>query len=971
MNYKVGEVYNGFKLLEERYIKEISSSQKLFLHEKSGAKLLALQNDDDNKVFSASFRTPAGNNMGIPHIIEHTVLCGSRKFKTKEPFVDLLKCSLNTFLNAITYPDKTVYPVASCNEKDLMNLMDVYLDAVFYPGIYEHPEFFLQEGWHYELDEKSDELTINGVVYNEMKGALSNPDGLLERHSMKSLFPNTTYQYESGGDPDYIPELTHENFLDFHRKYYHPSNCYLYLYGNGDLDKQMAFINDEYLSHFDKKEIESSIEFQKPLSKMQEVSIDFSSDELKNNAYIALNYAVGNALDAENHIAFSMLQNILIDSQASPLKKAILSSGIAKVVDGYFSTSMLQPYFSIFIKNADENSKDKFTKLVHDTLTELVKNGIDEKLKEAAVNRKEFELREADFSGYPKGLIYNLTVLESWIYDGSPTLHLEYEKALENIKSKYKGSYFEDLIEKYILKNTHSSLLTLVPKKGVSEAKAEQLNKKLANIKANLSDEDIKQIKENMDVLKKRQTEDDSPEAIATIPSLKIEDVDPKIKHVDVKEIEASGIKILLNEATTNKISYVNFMFDTTTVPLELIPYTGILKYLLGKINTKNYSYEDLSNIIGINTGGIYADSEVTAVKDSADEFKAGIVIRGKSLAEKQSLLIDYIKEIVNNTIFTDKNRILELVRNLKSNIENVIYSRGNSIAAQRTLSYFSAKSKYTDMTAGIGFYLFLSSIEKDFDNQFTVLEQNLEKIYKTIFTKDNLLINVVTEKESFSSLNNNISDFILSLGNCDKCSKTAIAAEKLNEGFTFPSEVQYVAKGSNFISKGFKNTGALKVAKTIINYEYLWVKVRMQGGAYGCGISSSIDGSMWISSYRDPRLKETIAAYNDLPDYIENLNLSDEEISRYIIGTISPLDTPLTPSMRGDFTLGCYLSGITEEDIQKERTEILHTGSKEIKALAPLFKSVFSDNNVCVLGNRAKINENKDVFSEVKTLID
>ena len=476
----------AYELVESRKIKDIQSEGILLRHKKTGARVALLSNDDENKVFAVGFRTPPENSTGVPHIIEHSVLCGSKEFPVKDPFVELVKGSLNTFLNAMTYSDKTVYPVASCNDKDFQNLMHVYLDAVFYPNIYQEKKIFMQEGWHYEMEDLDSPLTYNGVVYNEMKGAFSSPDEVNDREMMNSLFPDTIYGVESGGDPKVIPELTYEQFLDFHRRYYHPSNSYIYLYGNMDMAEKLEWIDEHYLSKFDRLEIDSTIKMQKAFDKPVTIHKEYpimEGESLDNNTYLSYNIVVGTALDKELCFAMQILENALGSASAAPLKLALIHKNIGTEVYTEYSNGIYQPIFSIVAKNANENQKDEFVATIEDELKRLVKEGIDKKSLLAGLNYYEFKYREADFGSYPKGLMYGIWMLESWLYnDNMPFDMLETVEVLKDLKAKIDTDYFEQLIEKYLIQNNHKSILVVSPKEGLTAKTEQELAEKTAGI---------------------------------------------------------------------------------------------------------------------------------------------------------------------------------------------------------------------------------------------------------------------------------------------------------------------------------------------------------------------------------------------------------------------------------------------------------------------------------------------------------
>ncbi|MBU3158914.1 insulinase family protein [Clostridium frigoris] len=971
MEFKIGSTYHGFKLIEEKNIEELNSVTRLFEHLKSGARLFHIENDDDNKVFSIGFRTPPKNNNGLPHILEHSVLCGSRKFPTKEPFVELIKGSLNTFLNAMTFSDKTIYPLASKNEKDFVNLMDVYLDAVFYPNLYSQPEILMQEGWHYELENKEDKLTYKGVVYNEMKGAFSSPEGSLMRKIQESLFPDTSYGVESGGDPEFIPDLTQKEFTEFHKKYYHPSNSYIFLYGDGDIDEQLQFINDKYLKEFDRIQIDSEILLQKPFSKMKEVKMDYpisSDDDEKGKTFLSLNFVSGdNVTQPEMHLALEILEYLLLESAAAPLKKALVDAEIGKDVFGSFDNSILQPVFSIVVKNSSESEKEKFKEVVFTTLKNLVKDGIDKKLIEACINITEFKLREADLGGFPKGLFYYITSMDSWLYDKDPTMHLEYESYLSKIKAALTTNYFEKLIEKYLINNTHSSMVILNGKKGLAEQKSKATQEKLEKYKEGLSGKEIEEIVKSTKNLKERQMTPDSVEVLETIPLLELSDIEKKVEHLPLKVNDEQGVKVLSHNIFTNKIAYINILFDAKKVDVELIPYVTLLSTILGRVSTQNTNYSDLSNEVNIHTGGIHFTTDVYGENENFEKYNPKLVVKTKALVASIPKLFDIIAEIISLTKFDEKKRLKELIQQLKSRYEMKIIDRGHMVAAGRLTSYFSPASAYIEKTTGISFYKFLNEIETDFDNKADEVIKNLNKASKLIFNKNNLIISVTGEEDIYNSFVSELPKVINVLGD-EKLpdAKYDFDLSKNNEGLLTSSDVQYVAKGYNFIKKGYSYSGKMLVLKTIASLDYLWNRVRVQGGAYGGFANIARSGNIVFVSYRDPNVKETLTAYDGICDYIQNFEASDREMTKYIIGTISELDSPLTPSMKGERATAYYIRGITEEQRQKEREEVLSTNSDDIISFKTLLSDIIKENYFCVLGNETKLKDNKEIFTKL-----
>ncbi|MGL4991788.1 MAG: insulinase family protein [Sarcina sp.] len=969
MNFECGKVYNGFKLLENKEVKEIGAKTLLFEHEKTKAKLIKVVADDDNKVFSIGFRTPPENSTGVAHILEHSVLCGSRKFDMKEPFVELLKGSLNTFLNAMTYPDKTVYPVASRNEKDFFNLIDVYLDAVLYPNIYKHKEIFMQEGWHYNIENSDDDLTYNGVVYNEMKGVYSSADSILYRNIPKSLYPNTQYAVCSGGEPGEIPNLSYEEFLDFHKKYYHPSNAYIFLYGDVDTQKELEFIDREYLSNFEERNIDSKIREEKAFDSMQEMETFYGiapEDNEDGKSFFSLNFSVGEATDPEIYLAFEVLAYLLLRTTAAPVKKALMDAGVGKSVSGDYDNCINQPCFSIFVKNANVNDKDKFKKIVFDTLENLVKNGIDKELIEASINRVEFELREGDFGSYPKGLIYYLKIMDSWLYEGNPLVHLEYEKPLAKIKTALTTDYFEKLIDKYIIKNPHSSLLSLLPKKGLNEEKAEKLKQKLENIKNNFTNKEIDNLIERCKKLKERQETVDDAKALEAIPVLSRDDINKEPQKLPIIEKEIDGIKILHNNFHTNKISYVNMYFKSNGVKQENISLISFLSDIFGRCDSDNYNYEKLSNLININTGGIgYSACSISDLTKD-DEYNTFYEITMKALNNKLIKAFELLEEVIFKTNFDSEVRIKQILDEKKSRIESAIFESGHRIVAKKILAYTSQKGMYEEYLSGLSYYDYLVDILNDFN--INKLRNSLEEIRDIIFNKNNLIINFSGTDEDYIVFEKAVKKFAKALKTSDvEYNKYNFDVEAKNEGLLMQGDVQFVAKGGNFKKEGFEYSGAMSVLETILGFDYLWNNVRVKGGAYGVFSNFRRDGGLYIASYRDPNVKETLEVYDGIAKYLETFDISEREMQKYIIGTIRKLDTPITNSAKGELASTLYLNGITYEDRVKEREEVLNINIDKIQNFAPLVRKTLNQECICALGNEKKITENKDAF---KTLV-
>ncbi|MDO5572888.1 MAG: insulinase family protein [bacterium] len=964
----------AYELIEERDVKDLNSRGYLMRHKKTGANVLLLSNDDRNKVFSIGFRTPPYDSTGLPHILEHSVLCGSKNFPAKDPFVELVKGSLNTFLNAMTYPDKTVYPVASCNDKDFQNLMHVYLDAVFYPNIYQREEIFRQEGWHYEIEDEKAPIEINGVVYNEMKGAFSSPDDMLDREVFNTLFPDTAYSFESGGDPADIPKLTYEKFLEFHRTYYHPSNSYIYLYGDMDMEEKLIWMDQEYLSSFDKIQIDSSISLQKGFSEIVTKTKEYSitnEEPLEDNTYLSYNLVIDTSLNRELYLAFQIIEYALLAAPGAPLKQALLDRKIGKDIMSTYENGVYQPYFSVIAKNANRSDLNAFLDTIREVLQGIVKNGMDQKALLAGINYYEFRYREADYGSYPKGLMYGLQAYDSWLYDETkPFMHIEELETFAFIKSKVDSGYFEELIQKYLIDNTHGSIVIVEPKRGLTAELDQKEAERLAAYKAGLSADEIKQMVLQTENLIRYQEEPSTKEELETIPLLQREDIDRKAQPFILTEKHVANTLVLQHNLFTNGIGYLNLLFDTKDVPYELISYMGILKNVLGFISTEHYSYGDLFNEINRNSGGISAGvtSYADARKDDAYQLK--FEVRAKVLYGRLDFAFRMISEILFTSDFTDEKRLYEILAMLKSRIQMSMTSSGHSTAALRALSYCSKTAKLSDMMSGLEFYRLVDRLESHFEEEKADLTAKLQKLMKYIFRPENLMVDYTANDEGYAKLECEIEPFKKQLYTEPVTAEDyTITTETKNEGFKTSSKVQYVAVAGNYKKAGLPYTGALKVMKVILGYDYLWNNVRVKGGAYGCMNSFSKVGDSYFVSYRDPNLEKTLEVYHGAVAYLKSFTADERTMTKYIIGAVSDLDLPLSPSAEGSRALTSYLAHETYEDIQRERDAVLSVSEEKIKSLAGHVEAMISQNMLCVLGGEEKIEEQKALFSYTENL--
>ena len=961
----------AYEILEKRPIKDLNSEGIILRHKKSGARIAVISNDDDNKVFYIGFRTPPEDSTGVAHIIEHTVLCGSDKYPVKDPFVELVKGSLNTFLNAMTYPEKTIYPIASCNDKDFQNLMSVYMDAVFHPNIYKYQEIFKQEGWHYELESEDAPVTINGVVYNEMKGAFSSPDDVLSRQIMTSLFPDTTYANVSGGDPLHIPELTYEEYLDFHRRYYHPCNSYIYLYGDMDVAEKLAWMDEEYLSKYEAIELDSEIKLQKTFEKPVEVTHKYSissTESEENNTYLSYNTVVETALDEKLYLAFDILDYALVSAPGAPLKQALIDAGIGSEITGGYDSGTLQPTFSIIAKNTNPEEKEHFLTVIRETLEGLVKNGLNKKSLLAGINSSEFRYREADFGHFPKGLLYGIQCLDSWLYDDMrPFLHLEALDTYRFLKEQVNTDYFEQLIQKYLLDNKHASVVIIEPEKGLNAKNEAVLEKKLAEYKAGLSEEEIKKLVENTSHLKEYQETPSLKEDLEKIPMLARSDMKKEAALFYNTELSVKEVPVIHHDIFSNGIIYLTMLFDIAHIPAEDIPYLGVLKAVLGYVDTKNYSYADFSNEVNIHTGGIGSTIGVYPSVKEKDDYKVKFEVRTKALYDKLPEAVSLMEEMLFTSKLCDEKRLYEIIAELKSRLQVSISSAGHSVASTRAMTYFSKAAAYKDT---ITFYEVLCDLEAHFEERKEALIAKLKELTEAIFTRENLLVSVTCEKEGLSIATAELEKFIPMLFETAKTTKKAeIIPVQKNEGFMDASQVMYVARAGNFRAHGFEYHGALRILKVIMEYDYLWINIRVKGGAYGCMNGYMKNGDTYFVSYRDPNLEKTNEIYDGIPAYIEQFTADERDMTKYIIGTISDMDIPMNPSTKGDRSMAAYLQNISYEEIQKERDQVIHATQEDIRNLKDMIASVLDEKNLCVIGNEETLQAHEDMFDNLKHL--
>jgi len=980
------EFHKSFETLQEAELKDIHSMGYLLRHKKTGARVTLISNDDDNKVFYIGFRTPPQDSTGVAHIIEHTVLCGSEKYPLKDPFVELVKGSLNTFINAITYPDKTLYPIASTNDQDFKNLMDVYMDAVFHPNIYKYPEIFKQEGWHYELEDKDADIQLNGVVYNEMKGAFSAPDDVLERQIMNTLFPDTTYGNESGGDPDVVPELTRENYLDFHRKYYHPSNSFIYLYGDMDMAERLDYLDREYLSNYDYLDVDSEIELQTPFDEAKEIYSTYSigSDESREGkTYLADNYVIGDSDNLDLIAAFSILDYALLSSPGAPLEQALLEAGIGEDITGGFDSGTRQPVFSVIAKNTDPEKKDEFLKIIRDTLTRVRDEKLDKDVLKAGIAISKFRFLESDFGSAPKGLIYGIGILDTWLYDRDKAFEPLYTiETLKKLEARIDEGYFEELIDKYLLKNNHRSIVVVEPECGLTVKKDEALKEKLASYKASLSDAELDELVQSTHDLKAFQEEPTSEEDLRKIPLLDRSDLKREINPLTYTEHDVDGVKILHSDVETNGIHYLEIYFKPRGLKEADIPVLSFYTKVLGLVDTEKYSYQELTTESNKYTGGI--DSNIRIFSRVDDEPIFAFFIKAKMLFENEDRGLALMREILFKSDISDRKRVRDILLQEKSQMEGHLMSAGHSAAALRAGAYFGDGARFGDMGSGIEYYKYLCRFAKDFDTEYDRFVKAIDELSDHVFRYDNIVISTTGRAEALDDakkvvqiLKQDLGDRV---GDLDKYEAGRVESERnslelpdpstVNEGFKTAGQVQYVCRAGDFRKAGFTFNGAMKILKVLLGYDYFWINVRVKGGAYGCMSGFNRTGLVHFVSYRDPNLKNTIDIFEETAKYLEEFDCDERTMTKYVIGTFSSMDTPLTPKQKGQRDVAAYFADITNEEMQRIRSEVIDATCADIRALAPVVRSAMSQGYLCVIGSESAIEKERDRFAVVSNLI-
>jgi hypothetical protein len=966
----------AFTLIKEQHIHELNCDAKLYEHKRTGARLLSIINDDENKVFSINFRTTPKDSTGVAHILEHSVLGGSEKYPVKEPFVELLKGSLATFVNAFTYPDKTCYPVASQNEKDFYNLIDVYMDAVLHPRITE--QTLMQEGWHYEISDADEPLTYKGVVFNEMKGAYSSPENLLARTIQQSLFPKHVYGVDSGGNPADIPSLTYENFKGFWESYYYPSNAFIFFYGNDDPDKRLKLM-EGYLKSYKRKKVKSAVPLAKPFKRAKRIDYfyDAGADaDIEKKHYLTVNWKLPDTSDPVLNFSFQILGHALIGTPASPLRKALVDSGLGEDLAGLgLETELREIVFSTGLKGTRSRHAKKIETLIIETLQNLVRDGIDPEMIAASINTLEFQLRENNTGGFPRGIAVMLRSLTTWLHDADPFSMLTFETPMNEIKSKLAGDsrYFEKMIQIYLLDNNHKTVVRFKPDPELGKRLEEEEQTRLKSAREGMSKDQLRELVKTARELKRKQETPDPAEALETLPVLDLKDLDKQIKSIPIEEIQVQDTKVLYHDLFTNDIVYLDLGFDLRAMPQELIPLTEIFARALFELGTETEDYVKLSQRIGKSTGGIHGSS-VSATVQGSKESRAYLMIRGKATVGKSTEMLNIIRDVLLTTKFDNRERLKQIVLEEKAGLESGLAPGGHRFANMRLRAQFGGTGWINDQTNGIGYLFALRELANDIDKKWPKVLKKLEDMRDALISSKSALVNVTLDAEHWKSFKPHLENFIFALPVKDVQLKNFdIKAKAEREGLTIPAQVNYVGKGANLYEHGYTIDGSSQVVIGYLGMTHLWEKIRVQGGAYGAFAQfDDATGVFTFLSYRDPNISATLENYDKAADFLKKLDaarLSDNELKKAIIAAIGDLDAYQLPDAKGYTSMMRYITQRTDAMRQKYRDEVLSTNGEDFIAFGEVLENVAKSNAVVVVGSQAAIEGAKAGLKMTKVL--
>lgn len=952
----------SFECIREEPVVEINATAREYRHLRTGARILSMLSEDTNKVFGINFRTPPSDSTGIAHILEHSVLCGSEKYPVKEPFVELLKGSLQTFLNAMTYPDKTCYPVASENVQDFYNLVDVYLDAVFHPRI--TPETLQQEGWHYELDDMEAPLVYKGVVFNEMKGVYSSPEDVLDEYCQRSLFPDTTYGVDSGGDPRHIPDLTFDQFLAFHETLYHPSNAYIYFYGDDDPERRLDII-DAALAAFEAREVDSEITDPAAFREPRRLSVGYEpGDDAPDDArsMFSINWLLPPTYDVDANLALSVLAFSMIGTPASPLRKALLDSGLGEDLAGAgFANYMKQMYFGTGLRGIRNEDIPKAEAIIRDTLEDLAARGLDPELLDASLNTLEFKMRESNTGGYPRGLAYMLSALNFWLYGADPLEPLRFESPLARLKARLaaKEPVFQELVQTFFLENPHHSVVELKPEPGLARREQEAEEQRLREVRAGMSEEELRTTMEQTRRLREMQEAPDAPEDLATIPSLGRDDLNPAIKTTPQESGEIEGVTVQMHDLFTNGIVYCDVGFDLCRLPLELIPYVPLFGRCILEMDTRHEDFVSLSNRIGKTTGGIGA-SPLVSPRVGRGKPAAWLFLRGKSTAAQAPAMLEIFRDVLLDTDFSDRERFRQIVLEDKAGFEAGIVPSGTQVADTRMRAGYCPAGWYNEQLKGITQLFFLRGLADRMETDWPAVQAELERLRATLIRQAHCVANVTIDAQTWTGLRGALETFLGSLPTEDPETAALLPTlQPVGEGLTIPAKVNYVVKGTNIFDQGYQLHGSIAAITNFLRAGYLWDRVRVQGGAYGafCSLDTR-SGIFGFGSYRDPNLTDTLAIYDATSSYLRELAMDTEELTKSIVGAIGSLDSYQLPDARGFSALARTLTGQTDALRQTYRDQLLGAVPDDVRAFADTLDTVRAQGTVVVVGSTDAIQE-------------
>ncbi|MCR5201657.1 MAG: insulinase family protein, partial [Lachnospiraceae bacterium] len=944
----------------------------LFRHKKTKARVLVLSNEDINKVFNIAFRTPSDSDKGVQHIIEHTVLCGSKNFPVKDPFIELIKGSVNTYLNATTYPDKTMYPVASYNDKDFKNLMHVYLDAVFNPNIYDIEEIFKQEGWHYELEDKDSPVIYNGVVYNEMKGAYSSVDGIMETYLIKELYPDCEYKYDSGGNPEVIPSLTREEYLAYHSKYYHPSNSYIYLYGDIDVEERLNWIDENYLKDYDELKVDSQISLQPDFSEPREADYEYAVNkgEAEGNKTM---YAYGIKLDVTQNDkvtkALAMCTEILLDVSGAKVKEAIVKAGLGEEIISDYCDLFRQGYLAIYVKNAPAGKKKELFEVIENTMKQVVSEGIDKDLLLARINLREFAAKEKEFGITPKGLIYGIRAMNTWLYEDEAAFNKFKDSWIyDEFHKDIESDYFEKLIEEHFINNNNKVMVEYAPSEGLTARVDKKTREELEAFKASLSDEEIEKLIADTKKLKDYQNTPSTPEELNTIPLLTRDDLSKTVRCSDIKEDSFEGMKVFRSNVKSNGISYYMIRTDLSDYKDNVFAL-NTLTLLLGSLSTKNYSYSALEAFKGIHLGAASFGVDIDCDKDF--NLILDYMTLVKCLNENLDKSFEYLKEVLFETQFDDVDRIKELILEQLSKLKSSGLYAGHATASERALAHIYEDEAIKDYSDGIGYMKLLEKLIND--NKIDEFAEYAKTLITSLRSKNNLTMLYIGSDEDYELFKSEIKKS--NLLDCFTDEVPAFEHKFINdtvikdksEGFTTPAKIQYVALAGKYDPSKIKK-GIVPLIGSMLNSGYLWNRVRVLNGAYGVFIRLQPNGKAVFSSYRDPKLTETLEAYREAGDYLATAELDERELDKAVISTCGSIDSPISDRAEALRAFRWYLTKKDVSRLNEEREQLLNLDIEDIRAFADVVREVASYGEICVIGSEEKIKENEGIFNNIIT---